>query len=102
MPALRRQEREGHRALKTPTLRYRCPTRDGGPSPGDIIMGDGPRVRRAYRVLKATRSSGLPALSYATWRIAVEPMRAAAGRAEIEAGVRHWSIIWDRRDRRTS
>jgi hypothetical protein len=26
-------------------IRYRCPTIDGSPSPGTIIMGDGNRVR---------------------------------------------------------
>lgn len=82
---------------RTPTIRYRCPVNRGAPSPGHIIMGNGPRTRRAYRVLSVRRAKGQAALGVATWRIAVEPMSAAAGRAEIEAGTPHWSIKWDSR-----
>jgi len=85
---------------RAPTIRYRCPPARGAPSPGHIIMGNGPRTRRAYRVLSVRRAKGLAALGVATWRIAVEPMSAAAGREEIAAGVPHWLIKWDSRARR--
>jgi hypothetical protein len=65
-----------------------------------ILMGEGPRVRRAYRVIEARRVKGIAALGIATWSIAVEPMSAAAGRAERDAGAVVWSIQWDRRARR--
>lgn len=79
-----------------PTIRYRCPTASGAPLPGHIVMGEGPRVRRAYRVLdaRATRG-GLIALGCITWRLTVEPMSAAAGRSEIAAGVPAWGVKWD-------
>lgn len=81
---------------RMPTIRYRCPTIEGGPMAGHIVMGDGPRVRRAYRVLAAVKTrAGLPALGCCTWRLSVEPMSATAGRAEIEAGVPRWGIVWD-------
>lgn len=86
--------------MKPPAIRYRCPAAHGAPAPGHIIMGDGPRTRRAYRVLSLRRAKGQAALGVATWRVAVEPMSAAAGRSEIEAGTPHWSIKWDNRSRR--
>ena len=86
---------------RIPTLRYRCPSDEGGPPIGCILMGDGPRVRRGYRVLSATKVNSNPAaLGVATWRIRVEPMAAASAREEIGAGSPHWSIEWDRRNRR--
>jgi hypothetical protein len=63
-------------------------------------MGVGPRTRRAYRVLAATRCKGMPAVGVATWRIQVEPMSAERGREEIAAGAQHWDIVWGRRERR--
>lgn len=81
-------------------LRYRCPTIQGSPLPGHIIMGDGPRIRRAYRVLGATPARGdVPALGCTRWNLTVEPMSAAAGRLEIEAGCSWWGITWDARRR---
>lgn len=79
------------------TIRYRCPAIDGMPLPGEIVMGDGPRTRRAYRILGAKKVSGPPALGVSQWRLTIEAMSAAAGVAEIEAGARHWSIAWDAR-----
>ena len=81
-----------------PVIRYRCQDTHGGPEPGHIIMGDGPRVRRAYRILGAerTRSKAI-GLGTVTWKLAVEPMSAARGREEIAAGAAHWTIVWDRR-----
>lgn len=84
--------------IRIPTLRYRCPLSEGSPAIGTILMGEGPRVRRAYRVLSATRSkSCLVGLGVVTWRIKVEPMSADAGRKEIEDGTPYWSIKWDSR-----
>ena len=86
--------------MRTPTLRYRCPAADGPPPMGCILMGHGPRVRRGYRVLAASRAkSGVPALGVVTWRLAVESMAAQRARGEIEAGAPHWEIVWDRRRR---
>lgn len=85
---------------RIPTLRYRCPTTEGAPQPGHIVMGQGPRVRRAYRVLSAAASrGGLVALGCTTWRLRVEPMSRAAGEAEIAAGVPWWGMSWDKRRR---
>jgi hypothetical protein len=85
-----------------PTIRYRCPAAEGGPSPGVILMGDGPRVRRAYRVLSAARTkSAIVGFGVVTWKLRVEAMSVAAGRDEIAAGVPWWCIYWDRRERRT-
>ena len=87
--------------MRTPTLRYRCPLVDGPPPIGCILMGDGPRVRRGYRILGVVRTKGaLPALGVTTWRLHVEPMPKARAQAEIEAGAPHWDIVWDRRERR--
>ncbi len=87
---------------RVPTISYRCPAEEGAPSPGIILMGDGPRVRRAYRVLSARRTkSAVVGLGIVTWKLRVEPMSAAAGRDEIDAGVPWWHIHWDRRDRRS-
>jgi hypothetical protein len=64
-------------------------------------MGDGPRVRRGYRILSAVKGkTTLPGLGVTTWRLHVEPMAAARARDEIDAGVPHWSIRWDARKRR--
>jgi hypothetical protein len=81
-------------------LSYRCPTVDGAPLPGTIIMGDGPRTRRAYRVLGARKARGsLIGLGVTTWAIKVEPMSATRGRDEIAAGAIGWSLVWDKRRR---
>lgn len=80
-------------------IRYRCQATLGAPLPGSIVMGTSDRVRRAFRVLGARRVEGMAALGVATWRLAVEPMSADAGRAEIAAGAPFWSIRWDRRGR---
>lgn len=85
------------------TIRYRCPVEDGSPAMGHILMGEGPRVRRAYRVLlvKQVRAGWLldngDGTFSATWKLTVEPMSAAAGREEIEAGTPCWGIKWDSR-----
>jgi hypothetical protein len=61
-------------------------------------MGEGARVRRAYRVLGAGQTrNGLIALDFVTWNIIVEPMSAASGREQIAAGIPHWDIVWDSR-----
>lgn len=86
---------------RVPTIRYRCPLEDGPPAVGTILMGDGPRVRRAYRILNATRTkSAIVGLGVCTWKLQVEPMSAASGREEIEGGAPFWSIKWDKRERR--
>ena len=83
------------------TLRYRSPTTEGAPPVGAIMMGDGPRVRRAYRVLGAVRSAGgIAALGFTHWRVTVEPMIADRGREEINAGSPWWGLKWDKRRRR--
>lgn len=82
-------------------IRYRCQSVLGAPLPGSIVMGTSDRVRRAYRVLSARRAAEMPALGVATWKLAVEPMSADAGRAEIAAGAPFWTIKWDARGRRT-
>lgn len=79
------------------TLRYRAPAVLIAPPPGAILMGEGPRVKRAYCVLGSRRAKGVAALGIATWALTVEPMSAARGRDEIAAGAPHWSIVWDRR-----
>lgn len=70
--------------------------------PGIILMGTGPRVRRAYLILRADRCKGTPEPGYIGWRLRVEPMSAERGRAEIAAGMETWPIFWDRRERRRS
>lgn len=87
--------------MKTRTIRYRAPVIDGTPMVGTILMGDGARVRRGYRILGARQSaSGHPAPGLTTWRLAVEAMPKAAAMAEIEDGAPCWSIVWDRRERK--
>jgi hypothetical protein len=83
--------------MRPMTLRYRTPDVLLGPPPGTILMGSGPRVKRAYRVLGSRRSKSPPALGIATWLLHVEPMPAARGREEIDAGAPFWGIEWDRR-----
>jgi hypothetical protein len=86
------------RARRPPTIRYRSPVAAGAPSPGDLIMGDGPRTRRAYRVLTVRKArKALPALGCATWVLTVEPMSIARGREEHAAGTPAWTIKWDAR-----
>jgi len=86
---------------RTPRLSYRCPACDGPPAPGTIVMGLGPRVRRAYRVLNARRvRSKIVGLGVVTWKIDVERMSAEAGREEIALGAPHWGIVWDKRNRK--
>jgi hypothetical protein len=86
---------------RRPTIRYRCPATDDGPQPGIILMGDGPRVRRAYRVLSASRAkSAIVGLDFITWKLQVEPMSAERGREEIAAGIPWWCIHWDKRERK--
>lgn len=88
-------------ARRQPIIRYRLPLVDGTPEIGAILMGDGPRVRRAYRILSATRTkSALVGLGVVTWKLIVEPMSAVAGREEIDSGVPGWSLQWDKRSRR--
>lgn len=86
--------------MRAATIRYRVPAIEGTPSPGAILMGDGPRVRRAYRILSAISTKSRPiGLGVVTWKLKVEPMSASTGRQEIEAGTPHWSIKWDSRKR---
>lgn len=80
---------------RAPVIRYRCP--DGPPPPGAIVMSNPVRARRAYRVLSAHRCRGAAALGMARWLLSVEPMPAAAGLQEIEAGAPMWGLKWDRR-----
>lgn len=83
---------------RVPTLRYRSPLEDGSPPIGTILMDDGPRVRRAYRILNVVKTkTTLPGLGVCTWKLQVEPMSAASGRTEIEAGAPYWCIKWDKR-----
>ena len=82
---------------RLPFIRYRLPTVQGPPLPGLIIMGTGRGVRSAYVVLGAVRTNGTPGLGVTTWRVTVERMSAAAGRAAIAAGMPHADIRWDRR-----
>ena len=68
--------------------------------PGHIVIGDGPRVRTAYRVLSVTKArSKMPGLGVSTYRLMVETMSAVAGRQEIELLGCYWSLVWDRRPR---
>lgn len=90
---------------RAPTISYRCSPEDGNPSPGHILMGEGPRVRRAYRVLtiRQVRPGWLRREGdqwLATWKLTVEPMSAERGRDEIAAGVPAWGIKWDSRSKR--
>jgi hypothetical protein len=87
------------RRRKQPTIRYRTPAADGPPPLGCILMGDGPRARRAYRVLGSVRCRGVAAVGIATFRLSVEPMSVTRGREEVAAGAEHWLIFWDRRKR---
>lgn len=88
-------------SVRKRTLAYRMPALDGPPPPGVILMGEGPRIRRAYRILSATKvQSHLVGLGTVTWKLAVEPMSAAAGREEIDAGTPWWTIRWDKREKR--
>ena len=83
-----------------PQIRYRLPTHIGSPMPGDIVMGEGPRIRGGYRVLNARRShSSLVALGCITWCLDVERLSIATAHAEIEAGHQWWTIAWDSRKR---
>jgi hypothetical protein len=82
---------------RVPTLRYRCPTVDGPPQIGTILMGEGPRVRRGYRVLSAVRGKGIAALGVVTWRLHVERMSRERAQGEIDAGTPYWNIVWDKR-----
>lgn len=87
--------------MRDQIIRYRCPATWEPPQTGLIMMGDGPRVRRAYRVLSTRRAKNcMPMMGFVTWRIAVEPMSAVRGREEIAAGTPHWPIRWDSRTRR--
>lgn len=86
---------------RAPTIRYRCPAAGDDPFPGLILMGNGPRVRRAYRVLNARKTTSVVVgLGICTWKLTVEPMSAAAGREEIDADTPAWTIKWDSRKRR--
>lgn len=88
-------------------ISYRCPADGEAPVPGYILMGDGPRVRRAYRVLSARavrpgwlRDDGAGGYTI-TWKLQVEAMSAQAGRDEIALGTPWWIIHWDRRKPRS-
>lgn len=86
---------------RVPVIRYRAPLLDGTPPIGAILMGDGQRVRRAYRILNTAKTkTTLPGLGVCTWKLQVEPMSVASGCAEIEAGAPYWRIKWDKRERR--
>lgn len=86
--------------MRSRTLRYRSPTIDGPPLIGGILMRDGPRVRRGYRILAASKAkSRAPGLGTVMWRLHVEPMSAARAKQEVEAGVPRWSMRWDRKRR---
>lgn len=88
---------------RAPTISYRTDVAEGRPPLGAILMGDGPRVRRAYRIMAAHRvNARVPAVNTVTWKLTVERMSAAAGRAEIEAGVPWQTIVWDSRSKRRS
>jgi hypothetical protein len=79
-------------------IQYRCPIEEENPEPGHILMGNGPRVRRAYRVLGVRQSrGGRVALGCSTWVLTVESLSAETGRREILAGHPHWGIKWDAR-----
>lgn len=82
---------------RPPQIRYRCPTDCGAPTPGSIIIGDGPRIRRAYRVLSAILADADRQAGISTWRILVEPMSVATGRMEIATGCPRWIFTRDRR-----
>ena len=80
------------------TIRFRVPTEDGALLPGHIVMGDGPRTRRAYRVFSArTSRGGAATLGCVTWILSVEFLSAEAGRSEVKSGCRLWGIEWDSR-----
>lgn len=87
---------------RAPVIRYRCPTDDDNPAPGYILIGQGPRVRRAYRVLTTKQirpgrfiKEGDAYL--ASWKLTVEPMSAERGREEIASGTPYMWIKWDSR-----
>jgi hypothetical protein len=86
---------------RAPVISYRMPASDGPPPIGAILMGDGPRVRRSYRILSARRvNSRVNPFSEVTWKLTVERMSLAAGRDEIAAGMPWRTIVWDKRERR--
>jgi hypothetical protein len=70
-------------------IRYRCPTVDGTPPCGAIVMGGGNRVGRAYRVLSAKQTHGISALGVTTWTLTVD------------RGHPYWDIKLDLRLRRS-
>lgn len=91
---------------RAPTISYRLPADELSPPIGSILMGDGPRVRRAYRILTVRqvrpgwlRHDGRGGYEI-TWKLAVEPMSAERGRQEIAGGTPHRTIVWDKRERR--
>lgn len=84
---------------RSKTIRYRCAVASGGPMPGSIVMGDGPRVKRAYLVLSSRRTGGTPALGMATFLLTVESMSASAGREKLAEGYPRWNIVWFSRRR---
>lgn len=87
--------------MKAKTLRYRAPLADGPPPVGAILMGDGPRTRRGYRILGVRKSkSSQPALGVTTWRLTVESMPKERAMEDVDAGVPWWSLVWDSRERR--
>ena len=86
--------------MKPLLLRYRVPHSMGIPPIGGVIMGEGPRVRRAYRILSVAKvQSRTPHLDCVHYRIAAESMSAERGRQEVVAGCPRWTIVWDRRKR---
>lgn len=89
---------------RPPSISYRMPADDGPPPIGAILMGTGPRVRRAYRILTVRqvrpgwlRHDGRGGYEI-TWKLAVESMSAERGRQEIAEGTPDGTIVWDRRE----
>lgn len=89
------------KSRRLPTICYRTPAASGPPLIGAILMGEGKRVRRAYRIISATKvKSRVVRLGVVSWKLRVEPISAAEGRDEIAAGMPWQTIQWDKRERR--
>ena len=87
--------------MKSSTIRYRAPEVDGQPMVGTILMGEGVRVRKGYRILGVRQSkSVLAGEGTVVWKLAVETMPKLAALAEIEAGAPYLTIEWEKRERK--